>query len=101
MMQMNAEIEECDQEKLLQMFSNASIDAVKYYPLMERSCRGRHKRIDVDQKIRLMFGEEARTMTRYGELVRALIKDQLRWIADRSHQRCITETTAGNRYGWR
>ena len=91
MMQMKAVVNECDREKLLQIFPGAAIDVLEDYPPTESSCRGRHKRVDVDQKIRLTCGEESQKMTRYGELVRALMEDQLEWIADRSHQRRITE----------
>jgi hypothetical protein len=39
---------------------------------------------------------EAEKMRRYCELLRALFVDQIAWIADRSHQRLITEENGRN-----
>lgn len=55
------------------------------------SSRGRGKNLDSWQMIELSGGEEQPKMHRYGELLRSLLADQLKWLADRSHARRLTE----------
>ena len=35
-------------------------------------------------------------MHRYGELLRSVLRDQVRWIYDRSHERKLTEQNGRN-----
>ena len=57
----------------------------------DRACQGRHKTLDVYQMIELSWGDGTNKSHRYGELLRAMMTDQLAWIRDHSHARKITE----------
>ena len=41
--------------------------------------------------LELSWGEGTNKSQRYGELLRALLADQLAWVRDHSHRRRITE----------
>ncbi|OHB79708.1 MAG: dehydrogenase, partial [Planctomycetes bacterium RBG_16_64_10] len=75
---------------LCELFPAARLDVTAVYPPPERTCWGRHQRLDVYQMIELSAGDGAVKMHRYGELLRALLADQLAWLRDRRHQRRIT-----------
>jgi predicted dehydrogenase len=77
--------------ELCELFPGARLDVTTIYSPDARACRGRHKPIDVYQMIELTFGEGDKKMHRYGELLRAMLADQMAWIRDRSHLREITE----------
>jgi predicted dehydrogenase len=53
---------------------------------------GRHKTILADRRMQLHAGSEADKMSRYGEQVREVLRDQLRWVDHRDHVRLLTET---------
>ena len=61
------------------------------YSAHDRSCQGRHKALDVYQMIELTHGEGRLKSHVYGDLLRALLADQLAWLADPTHQRRVTE----------
>jgi hypothetical protein len=42
------------------------------------------------------LGDDSMKLTIYQELLTAMMKDQLTWLADRFHERRITETNALN-----
>ena len=60
-------------------------------PAKDRACQGRHKPLDVYQMIELSWGDGTNKSHRYGELLRAIMTDQVAWIHDHSHERKITE----------
>ena len=76
---------------LCELFPGARLEVTQTYAGPERSCRGRHKDLDVYQVIELDHGAGEQKMHRYGELLRAMCADQLAWIRDRGHARRITE----------
>ena len=59
-------------------------------PRGERVMRGRHKTYEAYQRITLT-SVPATKMTLYGDLLRALLADQLAFIAEPSHVRVVTE----------
>jgi predicted dehydrogenase len=73
------------------LFPSARLDCTVAYGPKDRVCEGRHKPLDVYQMLELTWGEGTLKSHRYGELLRAMLGDQLAWIADHSHQRTITE----------
>jgi predicted dehydrogenase len=77
--------------RLMELFPGARLDLPRLYGGKERSSRGRHKDIDVYQIVNLTYGLEVDKMTRYGELLRDMMRDQVRWINDRTHVRKLTE----------
>jgi len=45
----------------------------------------------VYQTVRLSYGLDDDKMARYGELLRDMLRDQIRWIFDPTHRRKLTE----------
>ena len=60
------------------------------YAPSERTFRARHKTYDAYQRITLTSAP-ATKMTVYGNLLRAMLADQLAYLAEPSHARVITE----------
>jgi predicted dehydrogenase len=77
--------------ELMDLFPGARLDVTKVYGGKERSSFGRHKPLDLYQMIELNYGLAEEKMHRYGELLRAMLRDQIRWIYDRDHVRKLTE----------
>ncbi|MBN1346770.1 MAG: Gfo/Idh/MocA family oxidoreductase [Phycisphaerae bacterium] len=76
---------------LCELFPHARLDVTVPYSPKDRACHGRHKPLDVYQMFELQYGVGDDKMHRYGELLRAMMTDQLAWIRDRAHARTITE----------
>jgi predicted dehydrogenase len=93
---LRAVVDEVQSRRLMEIFPDARLDVLESYSGAKRLARGRHKDFDTYQKIDLYAGLEAEKMRRYCELLRALFADQIAWIADRSHQRLITEENGRN-----
>jgi predicted dehydrogenase len=83
--------DEAQTRRLCQLLPGARLDVTAVYPPPERTCWGRHQRLDAYQMIELSAGDDAVKMHRYGELLRALLADQLAWVRDRDHRRRITD----------
>ena len=83
--------DEKDTRRLCELFAGARLDITLNYPPKDRACTGRHKSLDVYQMVELTYGLGDDKMHRYGELLRAMMLDQVSWIRDRSHARKITE----------
>lgn len=76
---------------LMDLFRGARLDVAQIYGGKTREMTSRHKNWDIYQVIDLHWGDEVEKMHRYGELLRSVMRDQIRWIYDRSHQRKLTE----------
>lgn len=87
-------VNEEETRTLCQLFPHAQLDVTAVYGGTARQCMGRHKALDVYQQITLTYGSGENKMRRYGELLRALLNDQLQWLYDRQHQRKVTEEDA-------
>ncbi len=88
---LDAVVSSADEERLTELFPTAELDTIETYTGQQRQCRGRHHDFEVDYRIRLTVGQQQDKMTRYGELVKALMEDQINRIADESHRHRITE----------
>jgi hypothetical protein len=75
----------------MDLFPGARLDVTQIYGGATRKVFSRHKNSDVYQMIELHWGDAVEKMHRYGELLRDVMRDQIRWIYDRSHQRKLTE----------
>jgi len=82
---------EDEAHEIAELFPGALVDVTESYSAEDRICNARHKELDVSQRFELTCGEGVEKMSRYGELLRAIFKDQVAWIRDRSHVRRITE----------
>jgi len=91
LVKINAIVDEADTRRLCEIFPGARMDVTENYPPKDRACAGRHKALDIYQKIVMIHGENVAKMHRYGELLRGLLADQLAWIRDQKHERRITE----------
>ncbi len=80
--------------RLSQAFPGAVSRTVESYGGEERICTGRHKRLEVDAMVELTGGTEQDKDERYGELLMAMLSDQVAWIRDRAHHRLVTAEDA-------
>ena len=87
----HALVDEKDTRTLMELFEGARLDTIKVYGGKERSIRARHKSWDVYQRIELSYGLDHDKMARYGELLRDMLRDQIRWMFDPEHRRKLTE----------
>jgi predicted dehydrogenase len=83
--------DEAQTRALCEIFAGARLDVSVSYSPRDRACQGRHKSLDVYQMIELSWGEGVNKSHRYGELLRAMLTDQLDWVRDRAHVRTISE----------
>jgi len=83
-------LDEAATRALASIFPSARIDVENLYAPSERTLRARHKTYDAYQRITLTSAP-ATKMTVYGDLLRAMLADQLAFIAEPSHPRVITE----------
>ncbi len=90
-LRVHAIADEAQTRVLCDLFPGARLDVSVSYGPGDRACQGRHKSLDVYQMLELSWGEGTNKSHRYGELLRAMLADQLAWVRDRSHTRTITE----------
>ena len=83
-------LDEAATRTLASIFPHARIDVEHLYAPSERTFHARHKTYDAYQRITLTSAPAAK-MTVYGDLLRAMLADQLAFIAEPSHPRVITE----------
>jgi predicted dehydrogenase len=83
-------LDETATRTLASIFPHARIDVESLYAPSERALRARHKTYEAYQRITLTSAP-ATKMTVYGDLLRAMLADQLAFIADPAHPRVITE----------
>ncbi|TWU23385.1 1,5-anhydro-D-fructose reductase [Novipirellula galeiformis] len=88
---LDAIVSDADEAQLVALFPDATLDLLESYFGEQRVCHGRHEAFPVDRRIRISTGQDSDKMNRYGELVRALMEDQLKRISEPSHQRRLTE----------
>lgn len=88
--------DEKDMRTLCEIFPGARVDVETLYGGKERQVTARHKDFEAYQKFDLWFGDSAKKMNIYGDLLRAMIEDQIAWIRDRRHMRKITEENGRN-----
>jgi predicted dehydrogenase len=87
----HAIVDEAQTRALCDLFPGARLDITAAYGLKDRACEARHKTLDVYQMVELTWGEGVQKSHRYGELLRAVLTDQLAWVRDHSHPRTISE----------
>jgi predicted dehydrogenase len=83
--------DETQTRTLCELFPGARLDVSTTYSPRDRACHGRGKPLDVYQMIELSWGEGTNKSHRYGELIRAMLTDQIAWVSDHAHIRTITE----------
>lgn len=83
--------DEAQTRTLMDLFPGSRLDTPRIYGGKERTVRARHKDFDVYQSIDISYGLDHDKMARYGELLRDMLRDQVRWIHDRNHVRKLTE----------
>ncbi len=86
-----AAVDEAQTRQLMEIFQSAQLDVTATYSGKDRQARGRFRDVDIYQTIQLTWGLGHAKMHRYGELLRAMLRDQIAWIRDPNHPRRITE----------
>ena len=84
-------VDESQTRELCELFPGARLEVSASYGPKERRVRGRGKEFDAWQQIDLSYGDGALKSHLYGQLLRAMLTDQLGWIGDHGHRRRITE----------
>lgn len=90
--QIRALVDEETTRTLCELFPQSRLDVSEVYAGLDRACAARGKPFDAYQKILLSGGDAQAKMHRYGELLRAMLRDQIAWIRGRNHIRRVTET---------
>ncbi len=88
---LHAIADEAQTRRLCELLPNGRLNVIEGYGGAQRTARGRFKPIDAYQKFELNGGDENLKGRVYGDLLRAMLADQKAWIADRTHERRITE----------
>ena len=83
--------DEAQTRELCDIFQHARLDVTAVYGGADRHCRGRGHEYDVYQMLELTGGYDEPKMHRYGDLLRAMLTDQIAWIENHAHVRRITE----------
>lgn len=83
--------DEATTRRLTEILPDARMRVNVSYGPADRTCRGRFKTIDAFQMLELHVGEAQLKLHRYGDLLQALLEDQLRWLEDRHHRRRVDE----------
>ncbi len=76
--------------ELCDLFPGGRLDVTVTYTGKDRAARGRGKDIDAYQLAELSWGDGRVKGHVYGDLLRALMADQVAWLRDRSHRRTVT-----------
>jgi predicted dehydrogenase len=87
----HAIVDEAQTRQLCDLFPGARLDVTAAYGPDDRACRGRGHDIDAYQMVELSAGDATVKSHLYGQLLRAMLTDQLAWIDDHAHVRRITE----------
>jgi hypothetical protein len=87
----HALLDEAQTRELCDLFPGARLDVSASYAPRERHCRGRGRDIDAWQQVELSYGDGASKAHLYGDLLRAMLIDQIGWVRDRGHRRRMTE----------
>ncbi len=85
----HATVDEKRTRTLMELFPGARLDVTQLYGGRNREMQSRHKSWDIYQMIEVQWFDSEK-MHRYGDMVRSVMRDQVRWIYDRSHGRAIT-----------
>lgn len=86
-----AAVDEAQTRMLCEIFPRAVLDVLAVYSGKERQAQSRFRPRDVYQIIEMHWGWEKRKFPLYGELLRALLADQLAYLRDPNHVRRLTE----------
>jgi predicted dehydrogenase len=83
-------VDEKTTRELTELFRGARLDVTASYGGTARVASARHKTLDVYQIAEMRYDFGMAKMHVYGDLLRSMLRDQIRWIHDRSHNRKIT-----------
>lgn len=86
-----AAVDEEQGRALMSLFPGARLDILGAYGAGARAARGHGKVQDIWEVVELRHGDGVNKLCLYGELLRAMMTDQMNWIKDRSHVRRVTE----------
>jgi len=76
---------------LMELFPGSRLDITASFGGKSRLASARHKQLDIYQKIELTYNPGTEKMHCYGESLREMFRDQMRWIYNRNHKRKLTE----------
>ncbi len=92
----HAVVDEAQTRQLCEIFPNALLDVSAVYGGKDRLARSRFQERDLYQMIEMRWGLENQKMHLYGQLLRAMLTDQLAYLENPQHARRITEQNGLN-----
>jgi predicted dehydrogenase len=92
----NAIANEVDTKKLLEIFPGSKLDITSVYAGKDRAVRARGKELDIYQRIKVSYGFDNEKMHVYGDILKRIINDQIKWMENKDHKRVITEQNGYN-----
>jgi predicted dehydrogenase len=84
-------LDESSTRILSEIFPGAEIDVEALYASKDRAIVARHKSYEAYQKITVTYVSPEIKMTLYGDLLRAMLRDQVAFLRDDAHVRVIDE----------
>jgi predicted dehydrogenase len=93
---LHAVVDETQTRQLCEIFPNALLDVSAVYGGKDRIARSRFQERDLYQMIEMRWGLENQKMHLYGQLLRAMLTDQLAYLENPQHVRRITEQNGVN-----
>ncbi len=86
----NAIVDTDRKQRIQELLTDHTTEVVESYVGSDCACKGRHKNLEVDQKVRIQTPGGIDKSNRYGSMLKSLMSDQIAWIRDRDHERKIT-----------
>lgn len=86
-----AALDEAGTRTVMGLFPGARLETTALFGGRDRQARARHKDQDISQVVEVTAGLGEPKLHRYGELLRAMLRDQLAWIRNPAHARVLTE----------
>ena len=76
--------------ELMELFPGARLDITPVTAEQSQTAFGRHKPLDIYQKIELHYGDARKKCIATANCYGRCMRDQIRWIYDRNHLRKLT-----------
>jgi hypothetical protein len=80
----------------MDLFPEARLKVLEFYAGSYRKIKARHKELDIYHKLHINYEQDEAKYYIYGDIVRNLMEDQIKWIKDKGHKRIITEDNGFN-----
>ena len=90
-LEIDAAVDESGAERLAQCVGGGQMDVIETLGGQGAQTIGRGKKRALTRRIRLSYTPQGDKRTAYAASIRDLLADQIAYLRDRSHPRCVTE----------